>query len=78
MPNRAALQKLQPQEDEVPLTAVGGPAVGFQETRLSSGWTTGQPMERKKPAFGTLGIAAAAFTLAGLVYLGVKLLVLNQ
>ncbi len=78
MPNRAALQKPQPQEDEVPLTAVGAPAVGFQETRLSSGWTTGQPMERKKPVFGTLGIAAAAFTLAGLVYLGVKLLVLNQ
>ena len=76
MPNRAALQKLQPQEDEVPLTAVGAPAA-HQETRLSSGWTTGQPMERKQPVFGTLGIAAAALTLAGLVYLGVKLLVLN-
>ncbi len=81
MPNRAAFQQQQEaHEDEVPLTAVAAPqSVGFADTsRLSSGWTSGQPMERKKPVFGTLGIAAAALTLAGLVYLGVKLLVLNQ
>ncbi len=79
MPNRAALQKPQPEEDEVPLTAVNAPVAGIAVSRLSSGWTTGQPIaERKKPSFGTLGIAAATLTLAGLVYLGVKLLVLNQ
>ena len=81
MPNRATLQQ-QPahQVDEVPLTAIAAaPSAGYLDsTRLSAGWTTGQPLERKKPVFGTLGIAAAAFTLAGLVYLGVKLLVLNQ
>ncbi len=77
MPNRAALQQPQPvQEDEVPLTAVGSLPTQAP-ARLSSGWTTGQPLERKKPVFGTLGIGAAALTLAGLVYLGVKLLVLN-
>ena len=81
MPNRATLQQ-QPahQVDEVPLTAIAAtPSAGhLDSSRLSAGWTTGQPLERKKPVFGTLGIAAAAFTLAGLVYLGVKLLVLNQ
>ena len=82
MPNRAALQKPQPlpmPDDEVPLTAVGAAPANYPGTnRLSTGWTTGQPLERSKPVFGTLGIAAAALTLAGLVYLGVKLLVLNQ
>jgi len=82
MPNRAALQKPQPlpsPDDEVPLTAVGtAPAAYPDANRLSTGWTTGQPLERNKPVFGTLGIMAAAITLAGLVYLGVKLLVLNQ
>jgi len=74
MPNRAAFQQPQPvQEDEVPLTTVAGTPT----SRLSSGWTAGQPLERKKPVFGTLGIGAAALTLAGLAYLGVKLLVLN-
>ena len=80
MPNRAALQKPQPlpvPDEEVPLTAVG-PSGYSGANRLSTGWTTGQPLERNKPAFGTLGIMAAALTLAGLVYLGVKLLVLNQ
>ena len=75
MPNRAALQPAQaPADDEVPLMAEANQA---HPSRLSSGWTSGQPMERKKPTFGTLGIGAAALTLAGLVYLGVKLLVLN-
>ena len=82
MPNRAALQKPQPlptPDDEVPLTAVAVGAASYPgANRLSTGWTTGQPLERNKPVFGTLGIMAAALTLAGLVYLGVKLLVLNQ
>ena len=81
MPNRAALQQQQSGDDEVPLTAIGAnPNSNYTDpNRMSAGWTTGQPIEeRKKPVFGTLGIAAAALTLAGLVYLGVKLLVLNQ
>ncbi len=82
MPNRAALQQQQSGDDEVPLTAAIGanPSTNYTDpNRMSAGWTTGQPIEeRKKPVFGTLGIAAAALTLAGLVYLGVKLLVLNQ
>ena len=80
MPNRAAFQLPLPMpDDEVPLTAVGAAAASYPGTnRFSTGWTTGQPLERSKPVFGTLGIMAAALTLAGLVYLGVKLLVLNQ
>ena len=82
MPNRAALQQQPSGDDEVPLTAAigGNPSTNYTDpNRMSAGWTTGQPIEeRKKPVFGTLGIAAAALTLAGLVYLGVKLLVLNQ
>ena len=81
MPNRAAFQQKAPApmpDDEVPLTAFAAQPQNFHEApRLSSGWTTGQPLERKKPVFGTLSISAAALTLAGLVYLGVKLLVLN-
>ena len=82
MPNRAALQQAPaspPPDDEVPLTTAAAQAANYPDpSRLSAGWTTGQPMDRTKPVFGTVGIAAAALTLAGLVYLGVKLLVLNQ
>lgn len=83
-PNRASMQSRawgtvgaaaqQPQADEVPLTPVGEPVANPHAARMSASWTTGALPERKKPAFGLLGIVAAALTVAVLVFLAVKVL----
>jgi len=85
-PNRASMQMQsrawgtvaaaaqQPQADEVPLTPAGEPPANPHAARMSASWTTGALPERKKPAFGLVGIIAAALTVAVLVFLAVKVL----
>jgi serine/threonine-protein kinase len=46
-------------------------------SKLSAGWIAGLPETKQKPAFGMLGIVAAGLMLATLVFLGVKLLILQ-
>jgi len=84
-PNRAPVlpgrqsfaQQIPQQEDEVPLTAA--PPSQFPDaSRLSTNWSKGDPDAKQSQAFGTAGLAAAALTLAVLVYLGFKLLFLDQ
>jgi hypothetical protein len=41
---------------------------------MSASWTTGALPERRKPAFGLIGIIAAALVVAVLVFLAVKVL----
>jgi serine/threonine-protein kinase len=83
-PGRAAVQasKAWPPAsavaDEVPLTPVSEPQPTSHAARMSASWTTGALPERKKPAFGVVGIIAAALTVAVLVFLAVKVLVLDQ
>jgi serine/threonine-protein kinase len=80
LPGRQSIQQPpQPQqEEEVPLTTATPPNEFPDAAKLSTNWSKGDPDARPSAAFGTAGLAAAALTLAVLVYLGVKLLVLDQ
>jgi len=67
--------------DEVELTpAANAPTrpKAFDAGRVSASWIGGQEPEPKKSPFGLIGLIAAAAVLAGLVFLGVKLLVLDK
>jgi serine/threonine protein kinase len=65
--------------DAVQLTTAEPERPSFTDpARLSAGWTSGAPAERKKPAFGMAGMIAAAITVAALVFLAVKVLVLDK
>ena len=78
-PNPAPLQQAAP--EPVNLTAAQAepqPLVSRESSRLSAGWTTGPAPERKKPSFGIVGVVAAVLTVATLVFLAVKMLVLDQ
>ena len=48
--------------------------------RVSAGWTasTGTLPDRKKPALGMMGVLAAALTVGVLVYMAVKILILDR
>jgi serine/threonine-protein kinase len=78
MPSRQSFNQPVPQEEEVPLTAATPPSEFPDAAKLSTNWSKGDPDARPSQAFGTAGLAAAALTLAVLVYLGVKLLILDQ
>lgn len=79
MPGRAAVQSRAwpttpaAQADEVPLTPAGE-APSTHAAAMSASWTTGALPERKKPAFGLVGIIAAALIVGVLVFLAVKVL----
>ncbi len=84
VPGRASMQFKPPEPldmDEVELTpAANGPSrpKKFDAGRVSASWIGGQEPEPKKSPFGLIGLVAAAAVLAGLVFLGVKLLVLDK
>ena len=48
--------------------------------RVSAGWTaaTGNLPDRTKPAFGMMGVFAAALTVGVLVFMAVKILILDR
>jgi serine/threonine protein kinase len=83
LPGRMAFQPPPPPDsfgDEVPLTAAE-PARQFgknDQSRISTGWTNGEQTERKKPAFGFAGMVAATLAVAALIFLAVKVLVLDK
>ena len=65
--------------DEIPLVAVEPTRTAVtNQSRMSAGWTSGTPAERKRPAFGMAGMVAAALTVAVLVFLAVKVLILDK
>ena len=78
-PGRGAFQPAPaPAGDEVPLTAAAPEPMGIPDpNRLSAGWTSAEP-QRKKPAFGAVGVIATALTVAALVFLALKVLVLDK
>ena len=80
LPGRQSMMMPTPpqHDDEVPLTAAT-PGNDFPDAaKLSTNWSKGDPNSKQSAPFGTAGLAAAALTLAVLVYLGVKLLILDQ
>jgi len=85
VPGRASMTKFSPQEVEEPMELELTPAPvqqrakpkAFDQSRMSASWVGGQPAEPKKSSVGMIGLVAAAAVLAGLVFLGVKLLVLK-
>lgn len=82
LPGRMSFQPPPPPDtfgDEVPLvSAEPTRAAVSDQARMSAGWTSGTPAERKKPAFGMAGMIAAALTVAALVFLAVKVLYLDK
>jgi serine/threonine-protein kinase len=84
VPGRANMQHFQPDEpemaDEIELTPASpkGRPKAFDPSRVSASWIGGEPSEGKKSPIGMIGLIAAAAVLAGLVFLGVKLLVLDK
>jgi serine/threonine-protein kinase len=79
MPGRAAVQSRAwpaapaAQPDEVPLTPAGE-TPSTHAAAMSASWTTGALPERRKPAFGLVGVIAAALIVGVLVFLAVKVL----
>jgi len=84
LPGRAGLngppQPLPGGSEEVALTAAEMPSrQNSNPAQMSAGWTSGGSLpERKKPAFGLVGLVLAAATVGILVFLAVKILVLDQ
>lgn len=65
--------------DAVPLTAADPePLSRHDPARVSAGWTSGALPERNAPRFGLVGVIAAALTVAALVFLAIKVLVLDK
>jgi serine/threonine-protein kinase len=65
--------------DAVPLVALEPEPLAVPDpARLSAGWTSGPQPERKKPSFGMVGIIAAILAVTALVFLAVKVLVLDK
>lgn len=85
VPGRANVQQFgapQPEPepvDEIELTPAGGRsrAKAFDADKVSASWVRGQPQD-KQGGFGMVGVVAAAALLAGLVFLGVKMLILDK
>jgi len=85
VPGRASMTKFSPPEMEEPMELELTPAPvpqkakpkAFDPSKRSASWVGAQPTEPKKSSVGMIGLVAAASALAGLVFLGVKLLVLK-
>lgn len=84
VPGRSSMQFKAPQPEpeameEIELTPAGGHPrpKAFDAGKVSASWVSGQQPE-KKAGFGMVGVIAAAAVLAGLVFLGVKMLVLDK
>ncbi len=83
LPGRASFQPASHamSEADVPLTAAEyDPSQLPDPARVSAGWTaaTGSLPDRKKPALGMMGVLAAALTVGVLVYMAVKILILDK
>jgi serine/threonine protein kinase len=81
LPGRASFQPANVVEQEVALSAAEyDPSSLPDPARVSAGWTaaTGAQPERKKPAFGMMGVLAAALTVGVLVFMAVKILILDK
>lgn len=77
VPGRGTFHKPQEVEEEIPLTSSDESQdyeAKSDSPRVSANWISGMPQERKKPAFGAVGMIAAALILAVLVFMGTKLL----
>ena len=81
LPGRAMFQPAATSDADVALTAAEyDPSTLPDPARVSAGWTaaTGNLPDRTKPAFGMMGVFAAALTVGVLVFMAVKILILDR
>ena len=84
VPGRGSMQQFKQPEpdepDEIELTPAAPKArpKAFDPSKVSASWIGGQQPEEKKSSIGMIGLIAAAAVLAGLVFLGVKMLILDK